>query len=155
MSVSVVEVTDVNGQVVTVNWLSNAESVHRQLRPQLPENYVERMQQIFAGGGRMLVAVDTLPESERVVGVAVWRIIENTFAGKVLYVDDLITDEQARSTGIGKALLSACEQMALRLHCTWLELDSGTQRKRAHRFYLREGMDIVSFHFSKPLSGNA
>jgi hypothetical protein len=32
-------------------------------------------------------------------------------------------------------------------HCRALYLDSGMQRHHAHRFYLRERMEIVSYHF--------
>ncbi len=35
--------------------------------------------------------------------------------------------------------------------CTSLHLDSGVQRHAAHRFYLRERMDIVFYHFRKAL----
>ncbi len=30
-------------------------------------------------------------------------------------------------------------------------LDSGTQREDAHRFYLREGLEVSSLHFSRKL----
>ena len=33
--------------------------------------------------------------------------------------------------------------------CGQLHLDSGVQRRDAHRFYFREGMGITSFHFAK------
>ena len=32
--------------------------------------------------------------------------------------------------------------------CEQIHLDSGVQRFPAHRFYLREGFDIASHHFS-------
>gem|GEM_PF-6374678 len=35
--------------------------------------------------------------------------------------------------------------------CLAFRLDSGTQRQRAHRVYLREGLFITSFHFVKTL----
>ena len=85
------------------------------------------------------------------VGVCGWRIIANTSAGRKLHVDDLVTDDSARSRGIGAALLAHAEQLAVRHRCTLLDLDSGVQRHAAHRFYLRERMDIVSFHFAKRL----
>ena len=34
-----------------------------------------------------------------------------------------------------------------RLGCERLQLDSGTGRKDAHAFYLREGLRIEAFHF--------
>lgn len=142
-----IEICDAAGALLETGWLARAEVVHRQLRPQLETNYTAQMRRIFAGGGRMVVAV----EDQRMFGLAVWRLIENTASGRVLYVDDLITDEAQRSTGVGHALLGWCEARARELGCAALTLDSGTQRHRAHAFYLRERMNITSFHFAKIL----
>jgi len=142
-----VEVTDNNGQVIAPEWLARAEQVHRQLRPQLPADYVGRMRDVFANGARLLVAVS----DEQVLGVALWRLIENTYEGLRLYVDDLVTDESQRSRGGGKLLLQHLEQQARALGCAVLALDSGVQRAAAHKFYFREGMHIPSFCFRKNL----
>ena len=144
----IIHVTDVTGRLVTPEWLARAEAVHRQLRAALPADYAKKMQRVFADGGRMLVAA----EGERVLGVAVWRVTENTSANLHLYVDDLVTDEAARSKGVGKLMLDECERLARDLDCENLTLDSGAQRQQAHRFYFREGMTIPSFHFRKPLA---
>ncbi|MFN0302041.1 MAG: GNAT family N-acetyltransferase [Burkholderiales bacterium] len=140
-------VTDPAGKVVAPEWLNRAEGVHRQLRTQLPGDYVGRMRVVFTGGGRMFVAM----AGDDVVGVAVYRVLENTNDGRKFYVDDLVTDETKRSTGVGHALMQALEIEARRLDCDMLALDSGTQRTAAHKFYFREGMTIASFHFKKPL----
>jgi GNAT superfamily N-acetyltransferase len=144
---NLVEVTDRAGRVVMPEWLRRAEGVHRQLRPQMPEDYLAKMQRVFDGGGRMLIA--TL--GEVAAGLAVWRSFENTFAGRYLYVDDLVTDEAQRSRGAGKALLSRCAEIAAELGCHELVLDSGVQRADAHRFYFREGLAINAFNFGKPI----
>lgn len=141
------EVTDPTGELLLPDWLLRAEAVHRQLRPQLPADYAEKMRRVFADGGRMVVAAD----GEEVVGVAVWRLIENTFAGRTVYLDDLVTDERLRSAGIGRVLLARCEAIARELGCVELILDSGVQRGQAHRFYFREGYTINAYNFSKPL----
>lgn len=130
-----------------VHWLNAAEPVHRQLRPDLPANYCARLAEIAANGGRLLLAV----EGTQVLGVALWRIIENTYEGRRLYVDDLITDENQRSQGIGHALLNFLDTRARTLGCQVLALDSGVQRQRAHHFYFREGLHIASFSFRKGL----
>ncbi len=36
-----------------------------------------------------------------------------------------------------------------------MHLDSGIQRKDAHRFYEREGMSITSFHFAEYIAPNS
>jgi len=138
-------ITDESGLVVEADWLGRAEAVHRQLRPQLPAAYADKMRRVFADGGRMLVAT----EAESVVGVAVYRIYQNTSSGIKCYVDDLVTDEQRRSRGVGHALIEWLSDTALRAGCGGLSLDSGTQRTQAHKFYFREGFVIPSFHFNR------
>jgi len=144
---SVVEVTDGNGSVVEPAWLALAEPVHRQLRTSLPADYAGRLRAVFANGARMSVAT----EGDAVRGVALWRVIENTYEGRRLYVDDLVSDEAHRSRGIGKTLLGHLERLARDLQCDVLALDSGTQRTEAHRFYFREGLVIPAFSFRKNL----
>ena len=51
------------------------------------------------------------------------------------------------SRGYGKARLDWLKAEALRRGCARLQLDSGTWRKDAHAFYLREGLRIEAFHF--------
>ncbi len=143
----VLAVTDDLGGVIEPAWLMQAESVHRQLRPQLPASYVSRLADVFANGARMAVVV----ESDGVVCVALWRLIENTYEGRRLYVDDLVSDEACRSQGAGKMMLDWLGAKAISLDCDVLALDSGVQRQRAHRFYFREGMHIPSYCFRKAL----
>ena len=88
----------------------------------------------------------------RCVAVAGWRIVATTVALLKLYVDDLVTTEAARSQGVGRALLAYLVERAHAAGCQVLDLDSGVQRRDAHRFYMREGLGIVSFHFSRSLS---
>lgn len=140
-------VTDGNGVLVAPDWLARAEPVHRQLREQLPADYAGKMRRVFAGGGRMCVAA----RGERVLGVAVYRLHENTFDGVKCYVDDLVTDAAARSAGVGAALMRHLAQLARGAGSAFLTLDSGTHRHRAHRFYFREGFAIASYSFRKSL----
>ncbi|MCF8149539.1 MAG: GNAT family N-acetyltransferase [Burkholderiaceae bacterium] len=143
----ILDVTGSDGSVREAEWLHRAEPVHRQLRTGLPADYCARLREVFAAGARMCVAV----EGDAVRGVALWRVIENTYEGRRFYVDDLVSDAAHRSRGIGSALLRQLERQARALNCHVLALDSGTQRTDAHRFYFREGMVIPSFSFRKTL----
>lgn len=147
MTVQVVRVTNKDGAIVEPSLLAKAESVYRELRPQIPADYAAKMHRVFAGGGRMIVAVD----GNAVVGVALYRIYEDTFNGTKLYCDDLVTTESQRSTGVGHALMQYMEREGIAHHCDAFALDSGVQRGRAHAFYFREGMHVVSFNFRKDL----
>ena len=144
----IIRITDDELRLVAPEWLARAEHVHRQLRPELPSGYTDGMRRIFDGGGEMCVAVI----DEDVVGVAVFRSYQNTHQGLRFYVDDLVTDEARRSIGVGHALLSFLEGLASSRGGTAVDLDSGTHRTRAHRFYFREGYVIPSFVFRKDLS---
>jgi len=141
----IVQITDARHDVVEPVWLARAEAVHRQLRPQLPVDYAGKMRKVFSGGGEMCVAA----EEDRVAGLAVFRLFENTHVGSRFYIDDLVTDERRRSGGVGKALLAWLEAEARKRGCPGFDLESGTHRTGAHRFYFREGCVIPSFSFRK------
>ncbi len=144
---NIVHITDDAGRIVEHVWLKRAEGVHRQLRTALPADYEGKMRRVFAGGARMCVAT----EGGAVLGVAVYRVSENTFEGLHLYVDDLVTDEKQRSRGVGRSLMEHLQGLARAADCEAYTLDSGTQRTQAHKFYFREEMVVTSFHFRKPL----
>ena len=145
----IIEITDDDGVVTAPDWLAKALPAHKQLRPRLEElEYEIKMRRVFAQGARMCVAVS----GDAVTGLAVYRMYENTADGRLLFVDDLVTDEKERSTGVGHALLEHLERKARRHEREMMALDSGVHRARAHKFYFREEMAISSFHFRKPLS---
>ena len=142
-----VEVYLQDGKIVGGDWLTRAESVHRQLRPLLPADYATKMTRVLQGA-RLVLAV----KGEAVLGLAVYRWHENTFDGLKFYIDDLVTAETRRSEGVGHALISHLEEFAIKLGANGLMLDSGTQRTQAHKFYFREGFVIPAFNFKKSFS---
>jgi GNAT superfamily N-acetyltransferase len=127
---------------------STALPVLQELRPHLTR---ELLTQVLVEGQPQGLRFTALFQDEACVAVAGWRIIANTSAIRKLYVDDLSTTSMARSRGHGAQLLAELNQRARALGCSTIELDSGVQRHNAHRFYLRERMDISSFHFRKSL----
>jgi len=120
----------------------------QQLRPHLSESsFVNQVQQQFAEGYQLLA----LAQADHVLAVAGFRLQTSLSAGKHVYVDDLVTDENTRSQGLGEAVFNWLVDYAKANDCTSLHLDSGVQRHAAHRFYLRQRMDIVHHHFALPL----
>ena len=144
----VVAVSNEKGEVTDEQLLRSAESVHRQLRPQLPADYLGRIREVLGSGAEMAVAV----EGGKVAGVTVFRVLEKTHSGRDLYCDDLVTDEKLRSTGVGHALIEYMERICRERGCDTFSLDSGCQRRQAHKFYFREGLSISSFRFDKKMS---
>lgn len=120
----------------------------KQLRPHLDQpGFRERVNR-QQNQGYILVFFEM---GGTVRAVAGYRLLENLSRGRIMYVDDLVTDEADRSKGFGEKLFNWLVDEAKREQCLSLELDSGVQRFGAHRFYLRKGMDITSHHFSMRL----
>ncbi|MQM24221.1 GNAT family N-acetyltransferase [Glycomyces albidus] len=122
--------------------------VLRELRPDLSAgDFIAVYDEGYGQGLRFTAAYS----EGRCVGVAGWRTVANTNRRRMLYVDDLVTVSEARSTGVGHALLEDLKRRARELGCTALHLDSGTHRRDAHRFYMRERLTIMAFHFAVEL----
>ncbi|MCF3183613.1 GNAT family N-acetyltransferase [Streptomyces polychromogenes] len=123
--------------------------VLRELRPHLtPALFEEVYAEGHPQGLRFSAAYDA---DGRCTGAAGWRIVAGTCDIRKLYVDDLVTAGDRRSTGVGRSLLAYLEDRAREAGCRLLDLDSGTQRTSAHRFYFRERMGVMAFHFGKEL----
>lgn len=86
------------------------------------------------------------------LAVAGFRVSTNLHLGRNCYVDDLVTAPALRSRGHGRVLHEWLVGYATSAGCTMLHLDSNTQRKRAHRFYMDHGHEISAFHFSRSLT---
>jgi GNAT superfamily N-acetyltransferase len=120
--------------------------VLKELRPALVR---ERFLEDLARLGKQGFALAALWDPD-VRAVAGFRPMEMFSTGPILYVDDLVTASAHRGKGYGAALLAFLNEHAKSLGCRYLELDSGSQRLDAHRFYRREGLEEVALHFSKP-----
>jgi GNAT superfamily N-acetyltransferase len=123
--------------------------VMRELRPHVEErSFVSRVREMEKSGYLLACLEDAgMPSA-----VAGFRLGENLAWGRYLYVDDLVTLASCRSRGMGTALLSWLEKFAEREGCGQLHLDSGVQRKDAHRFYEREGLKLSSYHYARMIS---
>lgn len=123
--------------------------VMRELRPHIAEEQFLFRVRSQENAGYRLACIE---ERAGVVAVAGFRIGENLAWGRFLYVDDLVTLAGQRSKGHGAKLLSWLKEFAAKEGCEQLHLDSGIQRKDAHRFYEREGMTMASLHFVEKIA---
>lgn len=115
-----------------------------QLRTHLGQaEFLPKVRQQQAGGYELAY----LEKDGEILAAAGFRVIDNLASGRMLYVDDLVTENARRSEGHGRALLDWLIERAKTENCQFLELDSGVQRFDAHRFYLTQRMVISSHHF--------
>ena len=115
-----------------------------------PAAFLECIERMKDEGYKLVFLAD--PDVRAVAG---YRKMEMLATGAVLYVDDLVTSKGQRSKGYGKQLLAWLVDEAKRLDCKYLELDSSVKRLDAHRFYERNGLARVAFHFSIPARASA
>lgn len=123
--------------------------VMAQLRPHLEDagELVARVTRQRRAGYRILAAWrGTVP-----VGLAGYRIEENLIHGRFVYVDDLVTDEAERRSGVGARLLGAVADEGRREGCPRLVLDTALDNVFAHRFYYRQGLLARALRFSRDI----
>jgi GNAT superfamily N-acetyltransferase len=119
-----------------------------ELRPHLKDaaELVERVRRQQREG---YVLAYSLGTDGKPAGCMGFRRQERLVHGRVIYVDDLVTLAGQRSGGHGAALLDWLQALAKAEGFTAVDLDSGTHRTDAHRFYLRQRFAITAFHFLK------
>jgi len=136
-------------QAITDNEIEKCFDVMSQLRPHLKKKkFLSTVRHMETEGFKLAFIED----KGVVVATAGYRIYTNLFMGKHLYVDDLVTLENARSKGYGGQMVKWLRNEAIRENCNFYHLDSGTHRGEAHKFYFRQGFTIASYHFSEALN---
>jgi predicted GNAT family N-acyltransferase len=123
-------------------------NVMHQLRPHLlEEEFVLQVQRQMQQGYHLAY----LQDSNQIKAVTGYRYLEFLAWGKVLYIDDLVSDTMTRKNGYGSTLLTWVINEAKKAHYDQVHLDSGPQRHDAHRLYLNHGFKITGHHFSLDL----
>jgi len=117
-----------------------------QLRPHLTEEqaFIKQVQRQLAEGYQLVYCAD----DGNVRALAGFRFLEFLAWGKVLYIDDLITDSETRRNGHGGKLLKWVIEQGKKAKCDQIHLDSGPQRHDAHRLYLNHGFKIIGHRFA-------
>jgi len=121
----------------------------QQLRPHIEtaDAFVDRWRRQMAEGYRIL----SLWQDGRPIALAGFRVQHNMIHGRFLYVDDLVTDADARASGHGARLLNRLQAEARTAGCRLLTLDAALDNVFGHRFYYRQGLLARGLHFGIPV----
>ncbi|MGM0845313.1 MAG: GNAT family N-acetyltransferase [Bacillota bacterium] len=92
-----------------------------------------------------------LYDREELVSLAGVIIRTNFYAARHVFIYDLVTKSSARSKGYGRQLLQFIEEWGQEQGCETAGLDSGLQRRDAHRFYEGRNYKKSSYAFRKKL----
>ena len=132
--------------VATLQDLDKIIPTMMELRPHRSVDELRNMMIAQLNDGFQLVYVGN---EQLAYAVAGFRTLDFLFSGKTLYVDDLVTHSQHRKKGYAGMLMKWMIQYAKDNGYHHFSLDSGHQRKDAHRLYLNHGLDITAHHFGK------
>jgi len=118
------------------------KSLYKQLvdKPNADEQAFDRVfGQIDKNGCyHLLVAVN---DENKVVGTAMGIICHDLTGGcnPFMVIENVVADEKARGTGVGKLLMNELESIARQNKCGYIILVSGMERADAHSFYEKLG----------------
>ena len=130
----------------------SCHKIMHQLRPHLTSEqaFVEQVQRQIQEGYRLAYIED----AGQVKALAGFRFLEFLAWGKVIYIDDLVSDAATRKKGYGSKILKWVINEARKAKCDQVHLDSGPQRHDAHRLYLNHGFKIIGHHFALDIKEN-
>ncbi|MBM7644956.1 GNAT superfamily N-acetyltransferase [Scopulibacillus daqui] len=131
------------------NQFLEAFPVVNQLRTDLTEeSYMEFLTQMRQNGYKLFAIYG----EEGIAAVAGVSLQVNFYNKKHAFVYDLVTDEKYRSQGYGYKLLSYIESWAKLNGAEFVAIESGIQRKDAHRFYEKKlNYNKWCYSFRKPI----
>ncbi|MDB4889687.1 MAG: GCN5-related N-acetyltransferase [Gemmatimonadetes bacterium] len=121
--------------------------------PSSVEVLPSRVDAIEREGGAVYVATAA---DDRILGLASAARLATLHAGaQVAYITALVTADDARGQGVGRAMVATIEQWARDCGCTRLSVTSAERRADAHAFYPRCGMPYNGRRFSKQLDAES
>ena len=125
--------------------------VMKELRPEIKkENFTEQIRRMQ----KETYHLAFIEKDNKAICAAGFRFEEMLYRGKSIYVDDLVTLAEYRSTGAGGKMMDWIIDFAKKNNCRQVHLDSGVWRYDAHRFYLNKRFIISSHHFQLKLDIN-
>jgi len=89
---------------------------------------------------------------EQLIAVMGYRIQYDFVRGKYLYIDDLVTSESVRSTGVGAKMLAYAEVIAKESTCTVARLCAHVDNLAGKKFYYREKWESRAIVFIKKIN---
>ena len=119
-----------------------------ELRPHRTADEIRKLFPLLHGQGYRIAFIG----DETASSIIGFRILTTFFSGKTLVVDDVCTAPSRRNLGLAGILFSWVKEHARDMKCEHICLNSGFQRKDAHRFYLNQGLHLESFHFGNKVT---
>lgn len=120
-------------ELMTEHELTEAFPVMQQLRTHLDLNaYLDLVDEARV---KHDYKTHALYDDNEIVAVIGYMPMITLYYGRFIWICDFVTDDNRRSKGYGKKLLSFIEEQAKKDGYECIALSSGLQKEDAHRFY--------------------
>lgn len=87
----------------------------------------------------------------KLIGISSGWITVRLYSGKQLEIDNVIVNSSMQSKGYGSKFIKEIELWAKENACKTIELNTYVQNDRSHKFYFKQGFNILGFHFQKKI----
>ena len=112
------------------------------------DDFLKYIDEILAEKNYQMVAAYL---NDKMVAIAGYWILTRFYSGRYIQVGNMVVDEANRGMGIGKSMIDFIEQEGKKQNCQHFILDSRLDNNKSHDFYLREGFEIMGYHFMKDI----
>ncbi|HEY8110422.1 MAG TPA: GNAT family N-acetyltransferase [Candidatus Nitrosotenuis sp.] len=88
-------------------------------------------------------------QNSKIIGLVSMMFLPRLNRTKLeLYIPELVVSKDNRGLGVGKSLMESCVNMAKKRKCFRIRLESGNQRKDAHKFYKKIGFEQSALSYT-------
>lgn len=132
--------------IITGNLVQTITPFLKLLNQEIPEDVLKSRLNEMIVQGYVCVGIYS---GEKIIGIAGMWIRTNYYAGKHIEPENVILQEEYRSAGIGKALITWIQEYGASNGCLALELNCYLANKRGQKFWLDQGLGIIGLRFQK------
>lgn len=128
-----------------------AHHLIQQLYPdiELPENtYLKLVRNMLAKQYRQI----TIGDQESCLGTAIFLEMVVFDVGGLIYVQDLVVNEQHRGQGLGKKLLDWICTETKRLGYEYISMNAEKADEKAQSYYFKSGYELDAHYFVKKIT---
>ncbi len=94
-------------------------------------------------------------EGEKMIGISGLWIMTKYYVGKHIEPDNVIIHPEYRGAGVGEALMKWIDEYAISQNCIASELNCYVSNTAAQKFWVKEGYNIIGFHYQKMLNSSS
>ena len=123
-------------QIETDQDIASSYDIMKQLRSGIDQddyiNYINKMR----SHQKQYTLIVAFSEDTKPIGLVGFSYdFRLSVKGKMIYIEDLVVDQNHQNLGIGKKLMNYAEDIAKKQKINVLVLDSAIHRKAAHKLY--------------------